>query len=398
MYLYKVLLTCFYLQLWLKKNCLSCGSYSFKKDGKVLLQTFTHRGWQRILHQLYRCLSCGHPWHNADMIGQFSTRMVDYLAYIYLHSLSLEDTVGIVRAFFQKDYLTKDTVLDHLEQLIDRLPSVDKISKKFKPARSGYYAWDGTWLKFQGRDIVLLICFDVVSLDVVSYLVAPDECYETYLVLINIIKQTEPDILANAKGFFCDGELGLLKILRERYSATPLQLCVFHKYSRAGQIIPFVHANGMDKDIKERVEKVLFAPTKQLAIYNLVELKRYASKHQQNRKLKKIIGILKRNFELLLTHFDHPEMKRDNNLLECFNGIIKPRLDLMKGFKIQENLDRYLKLFLLEYRFHPLKESRFKDRRGKSPLQVAGVILVPYYNFLTYLRIHLNFNYHLKST
>lgn len=386
MYLYKVLLTCFYLQLWLKKFCLICGSYSFKKDGKVLLQTFTHRGWQRILHQLYRCLSCGHPWHNADMIGQFSTRMVDYLAYIYLHSLSLEDTVGIVRAFFQKDYLTKDTVLDHLEQLIDRLPSVDKISKKFKPARSGYYAWDGTWLKFQGRDIVLLICFDVVSLDVVSYLVAPDECYETYLVLINIIKQTEPDILANAKGFFCDGELGLLKILRERYSATPLQLCVFHKYSRAGQIIPFVHANGMDKDIKERVEKVLFAPTKQLAIYNLVELKRYASKHQQNRKLKKIIGILKRNFELLLTHFDHPEMSPYNNVLEGFNGIIKRKFNLMKGFKKELNVDRWVKLLLLDYRFHKIHSSKFPNRNGKSPLELAQVSLPKYHNWITLVR------------
>ncbi len=115
--------------------------------------------------------------------------------------------MGIVRATLRKDYLTKDTVLDHLEQLIDRLPAVEKISLKFKPLRSGYYAWDGTWLKFQGRDIVLLICFDVVSLDVINYLMAPDECYETYLALINIINQTEPDILANIKGFYCDGEL-----------------------------------------------------------------------------------------------------------------------------------------------------------------------------------------------
>jgi len=95
-------------------------------------------------------------------------------------------------------------------------------------------------------------------------------------------------------------------------------------------------------------------------------------------------------------NFDHPHMRRDNNLLECFNGIIKPRLDLMKGFKKQENLDRYLKLFLLEYRFHSLKESRFADRRGKSPLQIAGVNLPQYYNFLAFIREELHLSYQPK--
>ena len=57
---------------------------------------------------------------------------------------------------------------------------------------------------------------------------------------------------------------------------------------------------------------------------------------------------LKRNFEHTLTHFRYEGMMRDNNLIECFNGCLKPRLRLMKSFKKEENLDRYLKLFLLE--------------------------------------------------
>jgi len=99
------------------------------------------------------------------------------------------------------------------------------------------------------------------------------------------------------------------------------------------------------------------------------------------------------NFDLTLTHFDNPHMERDNNLLECFNGILKPRLRLMKGFKKQENINRYLKLFLLEFRFRPLKESRFKERRGQSPLQLGDVFLPKYYNFLTFLREHFKLSY-----
>jgi hypothetical protein len=41
---------------------------------------------------------------------------------------------------------------------------------------------------------------------------------------------------------------------------------------------------------------------------------------------------------------------------------------------------------MLDWRFHPLKESAFKDRRNKSPLQLAGVELPKMYNWLSYIR------------
>lgn len=326
------------------------------------------------------------------MIGRFTPKMIEYIAYMYLRSLSLENTVAIARAWFEKDWLTKSTILDHIEKLIDRLPSMDQMSKKLKPMRSGYYAWDGTWLKYRDRNIVLLICFDVVTLDVVNYQVADDETYLAYEKLIKNINDTEPNILAQSKGFYADGELCLLKQLREKYPNIPLQLCVFHKYARVGQIILFVRARGINQEIKTRVEKVLFAPTKAEAIQCLYELKRYALAHQENKKLREIIGVLKRNFELLLTHFDHPEMSPYNNVLEGFNHIIKRKLTLMKGFKKELNIHRWLKLILMDYRFHKIHSSKFPNRNGKSPLELSRVPLPKHFNWLTLVRkkIHIS--------
>ena len=116
-------------------------------------------------------------------------------------------------------------------------------------------------------------------------------------------------------------------------------------------------------------------------------------KFNLNPRFVKSYNSLNRNFKYTLTHFDHPHMERDNNLLECFNGILKPRLSLMKSFKKQENLDRYLKLFLLDFRFRPLKESRFDDRRRQSPLQLGDVFLPDNYNFITFLRKSFNFKF-----
>jgi len=68
----------------------------------------------------------------------------------------------------------------------------------------------------------------------------------------------------------------------------------------------------------------------------------------------------------------------------------------MKGFKKEENLNRYLKLFLLSYRFHSLKESESETRVGRSPMEIAGVNLPEFYNFLTFLRSDLHLSYQLK--
>ena len=102
---------------------------------------------------------------------------------------------------------------------------------------------------------------------------------------------------------------------------------------------------------------------------------------------------LRRNFKDTLTHFDYPGMMYDNNLIESFHSCIKPRMKLMKGFKKEENIDRYLKLYILAFRFKPMKESRLKDRRGKSPMQCANVTLPKMYNFISYLRKSHNLHF-----
>lgn len=318
----------------------------------------------------------------------FSVEMIEYAAFMYLRSISFNSIIAIIRAWHDKKVLSKNILIDHIEQLADRLPSHEWITESLKPKRSGYHALDGTWLKYRGRDIVLLIFFDVVTLDLVSWHVVLEECEQSYQSLADLAQKQN---LQAPNGFYCDGDAGLLKVLKRTFPGTPIQLCVFHKYSRAGQLIPFVRAKTkIDKEIKIRVEQILFATSKDEAVKALKDLEKYAKEHQEYEKLRKVIGILKRNFRLLLTHFDHKEMSPYNNVLEGFNHILKRRLRLMKGFKKPINIKRWLKLILLDWRFHPLVESTFKDRKGKSPLQLAGCNLPPYYNWMKFIRTKLH--------
>jgi transposase-like protein len=338
-----------------------------------------------------RCSSCRHRFdllpQGVQLLGMFVIDMIEYAAFMYLRALSFNSIIAILRAWYEKKVLAKNVLIDHIERLADLIPEQIEVTVLLKPRRSGYYALDGTWFKYRGMDLVLLIILDVVTLDLVNWTVAREECAESYQKLIDPVKS---EITADLKGFFCDGDPGLLKVLKEYFPNIPVQLCVFHKYSRIGQIIPFIRIKKpIDREIKQKVEAVLFAPTKEEAIAALDGLKRYAREHQSYKKLQEIIGVLMRNFDLLLTHFDHPAMSPYNNVLEGFNHCLKRRLRLMKGFKKPVNINRWLKLILLDWRFHPLVESSFKDRRGKSPLQLAGCQLPPLYNWIKFARVTL---------
>ncbi len=314
----------------------------------------------------------------------FEYEMIEQAAFMYLRAMSFQSIVDILQSWFNKDVFTKRILIEHIEKLADDLPSHQEVTAWLHPKRSGYYALDGTWMKLQGQDFILLIVLDVSTLDIVSWHVAEEESEASYLTLM---KQAHEEINGSIKGFFCDGDPGLLKVLKEGYPKVPIQLCVFHKYSRAGQIIPFTHAKTeLDKEIKRQVEAVLFATTKQEAIEKLAEMQAYAKEHQEYEKLKRIVGVLKRNFDLLLTHFDNPEMSPYNNTLEGFNYLVKRKTRLMKGFKKEDNIERWLKLILLDWRFHKLSSSEFANRRGKSPLELAGCELPKIRNWMVYIR------------
>jgi transposase-like protein len=316
-------------------------------------------------------------------IGSFDIKLIEQATFMYLRALSFSSVVLIFRSWFDQEVFTKAILLNHIEQLADSLPSHQEVTEWLKPNRSGYYALDGTWMKLAGKEFVLLILFDVETMDVVSWIVSEEENQASYTCLL----QGAYSEICSVKGFFCDGELGLLKSLKTLFPGVPVQLCVFHKYSRAGQIIPFVHVrNERDREIKKRVESVLFADTKQSAIDSLIDLERYAREHQEYPKLKQILGVLKRNFDLLLTHFDYPEMSPYNNVLEGFNYLIKRKTNLMKGFKKERNVRRWIKLILLDWRFHTLSESKFIRKRKYSPLQLSGCDMPKIHNWMTFVR------------
>ena len=95
----------------------------------------------------------------------YTIKVIEHVTFMYLRSMSFNQVNAILRSFYERDVFTKATLLDHIEQMADRIPDHQSISRWLKPKRSGYYAIDGTWIKYRGEERVLLILFDVHTLD-----------------------------------------------------------------------------------------------------------------------------------------------------------------------------------------------------------------------------------------
>ena len=358
------------------------------------LRTFTLFGWKKKQHRRWRCHICEHIWHVTNRIGMMSRQASEWLTYTYLRTLSFQQTRSIVESLHRQEVITKKTLITCCEEVADSMPSLWNVTAWLQPKRSGYYALDGTWLKYRGKDIVLLILFDIETLDVVSYCIAEQEDNESYRQLIEPVRKE----IGTPRCFFCDGDSGLLKMLRDDYAGVPIQLCVFHKYIRIGQLIPFKYKrkDSINWQVKLRVEKVLFSETRVEAEMALVQLKCFAMENHAVKKVKQALAVIGQNYELLMTHFEYSDINdRYNNALEGFNSVVKRKTRLMKGFKKMDNIDRWVKLILLDWRFHSLCHSSKKERKNKSPLKLSECDLPKkIYNWITFVRQ----NYHATPT
>jgi len=376
-----------------------CGSIKIKRNGFLTKSVMFKSGKKKVKQQAFRCEK-GHLFKINGKLSSWNDSFIEYAVFIYLKCLSLNTTVAIIRATYEEDFLSKGQILSFVETVGKNLPTLDDIDRLYDPKRSGYLAFDGVWFPFGREHIVLLVAFDPETFDVVDAIWRVDEDYEGYTALIRNVLQKLKNL--KVKGVYGDGDNSLISALKKYLSITPFQLCIVHKSLRMQQTIPLKNAvknRYISKETKEELivfaklfKNTLYAQTKEESLKNLTVLLHWTKDHPREKFLK-AVNQLKRNFKYTLTHFDYPGMQRDNNLIECFNGCIKPRLNLMRGFKKRQNLEIYLKLFLLDFRFHPLKESRFKDRRNQSPLELGDVYLPKYYNFISFLRNQLDLTF-----
>jgi hypothetical protein len=332
----------------------------------------------------------------------YTNSFIEWAVFVYLRALSLNRTVDIVRATHEQDILSKKQLLAMIERVADALLSHEEVDALFHPQRSGHLAFDAVFFKYHHIGFGLLVAFDPKTFDLVRYQMAPSEDAPYWDAFIGATREYCTTHRIDVIAVYSDGAKYLVPSVRKYFKKTPYQLCVVHKLVRMGQIVPVKavhHSRKMTQQEKEfilsfkhRFESVLFAETRQESVARKDQLKIWVMEHPEPRFLKAYRG-LSRNFSLTLTHYAYPSVLRDNNMIEAFNAIISTKFDLFKGFKKLENIEWWLKLVLLDYRFRPMREARDPEDRNSSPLERSLVTLLPHYNWIKLLRKMLRLSF-----
>ena len=200
--------------------------------------------------QSYRCEN-GHFFQKGN-VDSWNDSFVELVAFTYLNCLSLNVTINIIRAVYDSTILSKAIILGFLEKVADEVPDIDSIDNIFHPKRSGYLAVDGVWFKFRGMDIVMLVCFDPETFDVIEAIWSLQEDEKSYTKLL--LKVSKKMGFKNINGVYGDGDKGLMKTLKTHFPLVPFQLCIVHKEMRMGQLVPVKSVN-VSKRMSEKTKK-----------------------------------------------------------------------------------------------------------------------------------------------
>lgn len=103
--------------------CPKCNLEATRKSGKIRVEKATRTNLQNFYFQAYRCMN-NHlfiPNHNQS---SFTNSFIEFVVILYLRSLSLNTVIQIVRVQFEKDILSKETILEFIEKVSDLLPDL----------------------------------------------------------------------------------------------------------------------------------------------------------------------------------------------------------------------------------------------------------------------------------
>jgi hypothetical protein len=331
-----------------------------------------HRRWI----QRYRCRSCGHPFTDRRSARRISEEVIAQIAWEWCCKRSVRN----VKTSTRFGRISKDAVLGLVVQTGRALPLPETVSRMVGIQWSGRFALDGLFGHCAGAPFVVLICSDLVSLDVVAYGVYRSECYASWVDFLRRLRAILADQL-DPQFFVSDGKRGLHQALSETFHRTPRQLCTAHKLRRIFQIVPHIRGDAYDQLIAHIAARAILAPDiREFRVYaNLLgEFRkdpfhgRLSAAHQ--RKLAKVIGALRFQQHQLHTRYRQPDLIGDDHTTNShegsINGFLKERFQLMRGFKQPEHVEPIVRLLITYYRFHRFTASRYSERNGLRPIEL----------------------------
>jgi len=265
------------------------------------------------------------------------------------------------------------TILNWVNNLGKKAKSPIHIANELQPQWGGILGIDGKPLKISGQERTVLIAVDITTHDPFYFLLAEAEDIENTKTFLLIIKEVFKYPIKAIVSDFGKGKV-FIDLIEKIFPGIPHQVCAVHFSRYVDMRLPkskksqFYHENKLLRSlIKQILFSDKFADVDEL-FQEFLKIEHIFTKKYQ----KEIIKSLKKNYDLLTTHFLVEGLPRDTNIVENIIKQLNRKLMQTNGFGNESNVYNFLKLWFTCYRFHPFTCSRYPERNGRCPLSIAN--------------------------
>ena len=307
--------------------------------------------------QRSECPRCGRGHHGVKVIRDAVNAYFDTRGSYKRTSKSIAYRIGHMQLY---------RILDELGQ---GCKSPVQVARELHPSWSGRLGLDTRVVKVRGEERYLITAVDIETQDVVdSWLVRQESlpALELFLKEVKDVIRYAPNLVV------IDLDQMWRESVKSIFPDVPIQLCAIHFERRVDTVIPKLRRTPWQKELKQMVRRVLYAPNEEEAKDALERLLRRGGCFR-DKKSGQVINSLKENFEMLTTHFRVEGSLRSNNTAENVNDKLGMRLWLIGGYKTMKEARNSLKLIVMQYRFNQFSSCSVKEKGGRSPLGLAEV-------------------------
>ena len=328
-----------------KKRCPCCGFLNTKKKGFSLSNIRTSRGIIKRKLQRFFCRDCKSSFTSNGLntrkrvSKQIKEKAVnDYV----LTKNSLSEVAS-------RYGISKTTILNWLGKISNGYPLLKDI--KNPTHWSGIILLDGKEVKIKGKRKTILIASDAINHKPVHYAKCDRENSEYSREFLKAVKMIYPREIIGVVSDFGKGKC-FIGIVEDVFPLVPHQVCLVHFLRYIWMFLPRTRKSKYfwrNKVLKWVIKKVVTAPNKEGSLFWLKKFQSWipffiASYH------KKFIRSLIRNYQWLTRHYDYGYLVKNTNALENTNRQLERKIKNMDGFKSDENLDAFLRIWFADFR------------------------------------------------
>jgi len=372
-----------------RMRCPKCGSLETIKNGKRLLIDYSLERKSKKKTQRYRCKSCKSRFVKRSSKERFTMNFK-----IELTRMHVEERMSyrVMSKRIREQYfirLSKNTICRMVNEIAKMSKGDIKIREEYRPNWEGYLTVDDKYFSVGGKKKLILTATDS-SGDFIHTEIFQEVEQHGFDEFMRFIKE---HLRYPVKGITTDLDEMLEKSIEKEFDQSiPHQQCLKHALDIVDRIIELKqkrrsYENAVRNKKNDWLEKKIQYEEAE-KIMGLSRTMFYSSDEKQSKKIlgqlhvyqvkyPRLLEFFERSLEKLLTHQNHPKIKKTNNVAENINRQLMRRFKTIESFQKLIYAENYLNLYKNYLRFKPYTDCRGsnKFKNGKSPLEVCGVVL-----------------------